>query len=112
MKVARSPQLKPQVPTLIYLFCKMHRWAPRGAVRLTHLLCFGTLIELSQGCSIMPDIYKESTSYFLEDLAKKSFEWLEAAVDDDEASRIPGLSAAAFPPRRCRGGGPAFIKVG
>ena len=48
----------------------------------------------------------------LDDLAQQNPGWLDAAVDDAEASRITGLSKAALATRRCRGGGPFFIKDG
>jgi hypothetical protein len=48
----------------------------------------------------------------LSDLAEQHPGWLDAAVDDTEASLITGLSKAALATRRCRGGGPPFIKDG
>ncbi|WP_046868082.1 hypothetical protein [Microvirga massiliensis] len=48
----------------------------------------------------------------LDDLAEQHPGWLDAAVDDVEASRLTGLSKAALATRRCRGGGPPFIKDG
>ena len=48
----------------------------------------------------------------LDDLTEQHPGWLDAAVDDREAALITGLSKAALATRRCRGGGPPFIKDG
>jgi hypothetical protein len=54
----------------------------------------------------------KSTLPSLTDLIKENPGWLDAAVDPLEAAGITGLSEAALATRRCRGGGPPFIKDG
>ncbi len=48
----------------------------------------------------------------LDELAERNPGWLDAAVDDVEASLITGRSKSALATLRCRGGGPPFIKFG
>lgn len=48
----------------------------------------------------------------LAEVAEQHPGWLDAAVDDVEASLITGRSKSALATLRCRGGGPPFIKFG
>ncbi len=48
----------------------------------------------------------------LDAILKDNPGWLDEAVDTVEAGRIIGFPACTLNTWRCRGGGPAFIKVG